>query len=91
MRVTICDRCKKKMMSHEPIGVISLEERGERDTLMKPNPWKDWDLCPSCVADIVQYVEAPLYDDEKKSRRRSLRRDRPRATRSGSSRRQAWA
>ena len=66
MRVTICDRCKKKMMSHEPIGVISLEERGERGTLMKPNPWKDWDLCPSCVADITQYVEAPLYDDEKK-------------------------
>lgn len=64
MRVTICDRCKKKVMSHEPIGVISLEERGERGTLMKPNPWKDWDLCPSCVADIRQYVEAPLHDDE---------------------------
>lgn len=68
MRVTICDRCGVKIPRHELIGAISMEAKGERGTVTKPNPWKDWDLCPSCVADIMQYVEAPLHDDEKKSR-----------------------
>ena len=68
MRVTICDRCGVKIPRHELIGAISMEAKGERGTVTKPNPWKDWDLCLSCVADIMQYVEAPLHDDEKKSR-----------------------
>ena len=66
MRITICDRCKAQIKhpNIDGIGTIRIEVKGERGTVMKENPWKDWDLCPSCVADIKQYVEAPIREAE---------------------------
>ena len=39
--------------------------KSEKGTPIKANTWKNWDLCPSCVADITQYVEAPLQEKPK--------------------------
>ena len=65
MRIIMCDRCKAKIERHEGIGAICLEVKGERGTLVKPNPFKDWDLCPSCVADIMEYLEVPANEEKK--------------------------
>lgn len=64
MRVIICDRCKEKITNGE-IGAILMETRGERGTIMKSNPYKDWDLCPSCMADIHEYIQEPLKEKPK--------------------------
>ena len=77
MRVIICDRCKAKIDCPDTIGAISLEVRGMKGTLVKAYPWKEWDLCPSCVADIAEYVEGSTCEEEEKRLKAVIKKRQP--------------
>ena len=51
---------KKKVMSHEPIGVISLEERGERGT--KYSEWWGQMLNAKTKGELTEKLQGTIAD-----------------------------
>lgn len=82
MRVIICDRCKQEISrpAETGIGQIKIRVFGEKGTMIKDSPYIGWDFCPSCLADIQEYIEAPLKEDDEKPkatiRKRATKADR---------------
>lgn len=69
MRMIICDRCRKEIDKDMGIGSICAQVSGVKGTVIKMNPYSKWDLCPSCMADIQEYIEAPIREREQEEKK----------------------
>lgn len=63
MRKITCDRCGAEIPKGTPPGYICIQHEVD-GALAGDNPFEGWDLCESCLKEIITFIDKKKPEDE---------------------------